>query len=145
MTAKELRSLDAFRRELLDSRPGFRHAWEASEPKRAIALALVRLRTQAGRTQTQIAEAAGWDKGFVSRLESAAGPVPDIATITRYAAACDVVVGLVFASALAAADTVHVVEGVTLATPAGVKPFETLRDLELPLEAVPELATRERR
>lgn len=139
-----MRSLDAFRQELLDSRPGFRRAWEASEPKRNVALALVRLRTQAGRTQTQVAEAAGWDKGFVSRLEATAGPVPDIATITRYAAACESVVGLVFASVAAGTGAAHVIESVSLATPTDVNPFETLRDQELPLEPARKLVTRER-
>lgn len=144
MTSNKRRSLDALRKELLDSRPGFRRAWESSEPKRAIATALVRLRNQAGRTQTEVAEAAGWDKAFVSRLESAAGPVPDTATLARYAAACDSVVGLVFASVAVAADAAHVVEGVTLAAPAGMRPFEGLRDQDLPIEPVPELTTRGR-
>jgi transcriptional regulator with XRE-family HTH domain len=131
------RSFTAFRDELLAERPGFRRVWEDSEPKRAIAAALVRLRIQAGRTQSEIAEQAGWDKGFVSRLEAAAGPVPDTATIVRYAAACDTVVGLVFATAGVAAEAARVLESVSLSGPGGAWTFEGLRDQELPAE--PEL------
>ncbi|HVA20294.1 MAG TPA: helix-turn-helix transcriptional regulator [Solirubrobacteraceae bacterium] len=121
------------RDELLRGRPGLREQWDASASKRAIAIALVRMRKQAGRSQTQLAERAGWDKAFVSRLEGAGGAVPDSATLMRYAAACDRAVGLVFASV--APHHAHVIDAVTLAAPAAGHPFESLRGEEFALHA----------
>lgn len=62
---------DDLREELLHTRADFREEWEAGEPKRRIAAVLVRLCVRAGRTQTELAQLAGWDKAYVSRLESA--------------------------------------------------------------------------
>jgi transcriptional regulator with XRE-family HTH domain len=100
--------------------------------KRAISTALVRLRKQAGFTQVQLAERAGWDKAFVSRLEGAAGASPDTATLSRYARACGQAVGLVFASI--EPHHAHVIDAVTLAAPAAARPFESLRGEDLALE-----------
>jgi transcriptional regulator with XRE-family HTH domain len=124
--------LDDLRKELLESRPSFRKEWEASSAKRSIALALVRLRTEAGRSQVDVAKQAGWDKAFVSRLEAASGPLPDTATLTRYAAACGRALGLVFAKITD--EHAHVVDAVTLAAPVGAHPFERLRGEDLVLQ-----------
>lgn len=131
---------DDLREEILHTRADFREAWEASEPKRRIALALVRLRVHAGKSQTELAQQAGWDKAFVSRLESADGPVPDMQTVARYAQACDSLVGLVFTSGVAAAGAVQVLEGVTLGAGTDSQPFESLRDQELMMETAHTLA-----
>jgi transcriptional regulator with XRE-family HTH domain len=124
--------LDDLREELLESRPSFRKEWETSSARRSIALALVRLRTEAGRSQTDVAKHAGWDKAFVSRLEAASGPLPDTATLTRYAAACGRALGLVFANVTD--EHAHVIDAVTLSAPIEAHPFERLRGEDLVLQ-----------
>jgi transcriptional regulator with XRE-family HTH domain len=126
-------SLDDLREELLQRDPEFRKLWEASAPKRAIAIALVRMRKQAKMTQSELAERANWDKGFVSRLEGANGPMPDTATLARYAKACQHAVGVVFAS-VANGHTL-ITDAVTLAAPEAAHPFEELKGDELAVPA----------
>jgi transcriptional regulator with XRE-family HTH domain len=117
-------SLDDLRDELLQSDPEFRKLWDASAAKRAIAIALVRMRKHAGIKQSELAVRATWDKAFVSRLEGGMGPVPDTATLARYAAACEHAVGLVFASV--GKGGTRITDAVTLSAPAGAHPFEEL-------------------
>ncbi len=131
-TAAPVERLDDLREELLKTHPGFRKEWEASSARRSIGLALVRLRTEAGRSQTDVAKQAGWDKAFVSRLEAASGPLPDTATLTRYAAACGRALGLVFANVTD--EHAHVIDAVTLAAPVEAHPFERLRGEDLVLQ-----------
>jgi len=118
--------------EQLKSDPEFRKLWDASAAKRAIAIALVRMRKQARMTQSDVAESAKWDKAFVSRLEGATGPIPDTATLARYAKACKHAVGVVFASV----DNGHtrITDAVTLSAPAAAHPFEELKGDELALQ-----------
>lgn len=103
-------------------------------PSSERSLALVRMRKQARLTRAQIAERAGWDKPFVSRLESAAGEVPETATLARYAKACEHVVGVVFASV----DNGHtrITDAVTLSAPSDAHPFEKLKGVDLPLQDI---------
>ena len=124
-------SLDDLREELLESDPEFRKLWDASAAKRAIAIALVRMRKEAKLTQSELAESANWDKAFVSRLERATGPTPDTTTLARYAKACKHAVGVVFASV----DNGHtrITDAVTLSAPAAAQPFEELKGDELAL------------
>ena len=124
-TTPQSDSFDDLQRQWLRDDPEYRRLWEASAPKRAIAIALVRMRKQARMTQSDVAQHAKWDKAFVSRLEGAAGPVPDTATLARYAEACGRSVGLVFLDV--EADQAHVIDAVTLAAPAAAHPFERLR------------------
>ena len=138
-SAAGIDTLADLRDELLQTDPEFRRQWEASSAKRAIAIALVRMRSEAGRTQSEIAERAHWDKAFVSRLEGARGPVPDTATLMRYAAACGRAVGLVFASI--GTNSAHVIDAVTLAAPLAARPFERLRGDDLVLQEEPLAAT----
>jgi len=121
----ETGSLDDLREELLHSDPAFRKLWDASTAKRAIAIALVRMRLEAKRTQGEIATRAGWDKAFVSRLEGATGPVPDTATLARYATACDHAVGVVFAAV--GKRHARITDAVTLSSPTAPHPFEELK------------------
>ena len=74
-----------------------RKAWSETEPKRAIGMALALYRAERGLSQKDVAEQAGWDKGFVLRLEGAQGGYPETATLQRYAEACGarLVVGLI--------------------------------------------------
>jgi transcriptional regulator with XRE-family HTH domain len=130
-SSQETGLLTDLRDELLQSDPEFRRLWEGSAAKRAIAIALVRMRKQAGRSQSEIAERAGWDKAFVSRLEGAAGAIPDTSTLVRYVAACGQALGLVFASV--ESDRAHVIDAVTLSAPAAAHPFEQLRGGDLAL------------
>lgn len=81
--------------------PEFGAAWETMEPKRRIVSALLRLRSAANLSQKELAERAGWQPAFVSRLESFPGAgerlyMPDLATLETYARACGFEVGLVF-------------------------------------------------
>ena len=123
------------RDELLRARPALRQKWDASLPKRRMALALVHLRKRAGLTQVELAEKAGWDKAFVSRLESASGGMPDSATLVRYAECCGAVAGFVFG--VPAAQGVHIVDAVTLSGGYGPgSQFERLRETDV--EAVPD-------
>ena len=78
---------DPFFADLLQ-KPALREQWEKHTSARRLALALVGMRRKAGRTQKQVAEAAGWDQGYVSRLEFGRGPLPEVATVQRYAKAC---------------------------------------------------------
>jgi transcriptional regulator with XRE-family HTH domain len=130
-SSRQTGSLTDLRDELLQSDPEFRRLWEGTEAKRAIATSLVRLRKQAGRTQSEIAERAGWDKAFVSRLEGASGAMPDTLTLARYAAACGQALALVFAAV--EKKHAHVIDVVTLAAPGAAHPFEQLRGGDLAL------------
>jgi transcriptional regulator with XRE-family HTH domain len=117
------------KREFLETRPGFRKAWEESHPKRMIAMALVRLRKSMQLTQKDVADRAGWDKAFVSRLESASlrAGVPDTLTIQRYAEACGGVAGLVFATT--DSNGVHILDAISLTDRPGYpRALEYLRD-----------------
>lgn len=120
--------LDQLRAKMLRDDPEFRQLWEASASKRALAIALVRTRKQAGLTQSDLASKAGWDKAFVSRLEGALGAVPDTRTLMRYATACDRAVGLVFG--FPQESGMRVSDAVTLA-PRGTQVFERLRGVNL--------------
>lgn len=108
--------LTDIRDALLDTDDAFRDAWEATAAKRDIAAGLVRLRREAGLNQRQLAQRAGWDPAFVSRLESvpATGDVslPDIRTLVTYARACNSELSLLFSSVQT--DRVHISESVTL-------------------------------
>jgi transcriptional regulator with XRE-family HTH domain len=70
---------------------------EGMATKAALAAALISLRERCGLTQVQLSRRAGWKPQFVSRLESARGRMPDIATIIRYGKACGTAIGLLFA------------------------------------------------
>ena len=129
-------SFDDLQKELLQSDPDYRRVWDASAPKRAIAIAMVRMRTQAGLTQADLAAKTGWDKAFVSRLEGAAGAIPATKTLARYAEACGRSVGIVFADV--EANQAQVIDAVTLATPVTTAhPFERLRGDALTLPEMP--------
>ncbi len=132
---RSTKTIAQLREQMLRSHQGFRKRWEATQPKRELAVALARMRAAAGLTQAQVAERAGWDKAFVSRLESATGPVPDVATLSRYAAACDMVAGIVFAAL--SPKQMHVVEAVTLQPSVTDHPFEGLRDSDLAIGTSP--------
>jgi transcriptional regulator with XRE-family HTH domain len=85
------------RDEILRDVPAAKEAWEASRGKRAAALMLARLRKAVRLSQKDVADRAGWDKSFVSRLEGAQGGVPDTQTMARFAEACGATMGLVVA------------------------------------------------
>jgi transcriptional regulator with XRE-family HTH domain len=91
------RSAQEVRDRLLLKRPSLARAWAESRPKRELALFLVRMRKAAGLTQQEVSDRAGWDKSYVSRLESENGGIPDLATISRFAEACNAVAGLLVA------------------------------------------------
>ena len=94
MTPEKLESFDEADRRIRSTRPDIEALWGKSKQKRELSEFLLRARCRAGLNQSQLAERAGWDKSFVSRMESAFSPVPDLATISRYMAACGEAVGL---------------------------------------------------
>ena len=125
-------SVRDIRETFLESRPDVRELWEAHQPRREIALAFVHIRTRAGLSQAEVAKRAGWNKSYVSRLESMDnGSVPDTETLARYARACEMDLGLVFAKA-EGAHKHRVVDVVPLqVTRAGAGALGSLRDQTL--------------
>lgn len=90
--------LDKLIKGQLEKRPDLSEEWGQTELRRELASALIRLRKDAGLTQTQVAETAGWDQSYVSKLESALGPWPTHTNLERFSAACGADVALVFVS-----------------------------------------------
>jgi len=87
-SAAEATEEDPFFADMLSHSPQLRKLWEEHAPARRLALSLIGMRRKAGLTQKQLATAANWDQGYVSRLESGRGPLPEAATVQRYAEAC---------------------------------------------------------
>jgi transcriptional regulator with XRE-family HTH domain len=75
--------------------PAARELWTKTELQRSIGMKLAQLRNTQGLTQAELAQRVGWDKAFVSRLESAQAGVPDTVTISRYVQACNCMVAMV--------------------------------------------------
>ena len=113
MGAHPGQSFDDLRDELLAKDPELKKAWDALETKRRLVTSLLRLRRKANLTQRELAERAGWQPPFVSRLESfpRAGEqlfMPDMETLNRYAEACGSHLGLVFAEPKSRGNSLHV-------------------------------------
>ncbi|UYN97594.1 MAG: helix-turn-helix domain-containing protein [Enhydrobacter sp.] len=128
-------SLEEVEGEVLATRPDVRKIWDETASRRSLSMKLVGLRRSAGLAQSDIAARTGWDKAFVSRLESARGGFPDIATVNRYAEVCGATVGFVFASPIDATH-VRIVDAVALDFKGGgahPDPFEGLKDTQLAL------------
>jgi transcriptional regulator with XRE-family HTH domain len=113
------RTLDSFREEMLRDDPKFKRAWEALEAKRKIVAILLRLRAKAKLTQKELAERAGWQASFVSRLESFPREgdkiyMPDLVTLMRYAEVCGSNLGMVFGEAKSRGSAVHFTDSLAL-------------------------------
>ena len=91
-----LHSFETLHESLLREQPTLNLGWERSALKRSVASVLVKLRLAAKLTQGDVADRAGWDKAYVSRLEGAVGGVPDLVTLMRYAQVCDSEMSLLF-------------------------------------------------
>lgn len=98
MSNDDLTDFSDLHDSILRNNPQVRAAWDRAEQKRKLSMFLVNMRTSAGFTQRQLAEAVRWDKSFISRLEAASGPVPALETISKYAQACGFNIGLVTAT-----------------------------------------------
>ena len=122
------------RQRIFDEAPQARALWDASAAKRRVAGMLARIRKEAGLTQKEVAERTGWDKGFVSRLEGAAGGVPDAETVARFAQACEATVGLVVGRQ-EGPRSFHVIDAMTMPGGGGADEgaLERLRDSDLAL------------
>jgi transcriptional regulator with XRE-family HTH domain len=92
--SEEFESFEEVDRQIRSKRPDIEALWDKSKQKRGFSEFLLRARYRAGLSQSQLAERAGWDKSFVSRMESAFSPIPDLLTISRYMSACGETVGL---------------------------------------------------
>lgn len=134
MANPEKKSYASVRERIFQEVPQARELWDAAAAKRRISAMLARIRKEAGLTQKDVAERAGWDKGFVSRLEGAAGGVPDAETVARFAQACEATVGLVVGRQEGPGHF-HVIDAMTM--PAGGEegagPLERLRDSDIAL------------
>jgi transcriptional regulator with XRE-family HTH domain len=126
----------AVRERIFDEVPQARELWDAAAAKRRMSGMLARIRKEAGLTQKDVAERAGWDKGFVSRLEGAAGGVPDAETVARFAQACEATVGLIVGRQQGPGHF-HVIDAMTMPAQGeeegGAGPLERLRDSDLAL------------
>jgi transcriptional regulator with XRE-family HTH domain len=132
----KLEAFEAVEKKVLKKFPATRKVWIDAEPRRKIGAMLAGIRKEAGLSQRQLGEQTGWDKSFVSRLESARGSIPDLETIARYAQACNAQAGVVF-GVQAKPKEMHVLDAVTLRVGAvagdNATPFERLRDNDLKL------------
>ncbi len=90
----KLGNFDEADRGIRSMRPEIEALWVKTAAKRGLSEFLLRARYRAGLSQSQVAERAGWDKSFVSRMESVSSPISDLATIARYVSACGEFVGL---------------------------------------------------
>lgn len=130
---KRGRPLKEVQERLFAARPALKAVWNETARQREIGVALVRLRAEANLTQSELAEKAGWDKAYVSRLESGRHGMPDLATIQRYCAATGAVAGLVFGGQQGA--VVHVTDAITLmAAHESPRAFEKLSGQDLNLD-----------
>jgi transcriptional regulator with XRE-family HTH domain len=121
---------ESINEEVLAAVPEAREVWNARKAALEIASLLVRLRRSKSLRQADVAERTGWDKAFVSRLERPSHKLPSLATIIRYATACDSQAGLVFASLNS--PQVHVDDAVALTGGAEAEEaFSVLRDRDI--------------
>ena len=82
------KTLSDVKAEFIGSSPEACKAWEDTGPRRALSAMLVEARTRHGMSQSDIATSTGWDKGYVSRLESATDSFPSVKTLAKYLSAC---------------------------------------------------------
>ena len=82
--------------QIFEQVPEVKKLWAETAGRRRISLMLARMRATREYTQKAVAELANWDKGYVSRLESAqACDFPNLKTLARFAEACGMTIGLV--------------------------------------------------
>jgi transcriptional regulator with XRE-family HTH domain len=92
---EDLRDYSSTRDRIFRESAEVRTLWKRTALKRRIGFMLAHMRHATEVSQKHIAESAGWDKGFVSRLEGANGGVPDLQTLARFADKCGLAIGLV--------------------------------------------------
>ena len=90
------KTLDQLIERQFEKRPELEASWDLTESRRELASALVGLRAAAGLTQAQVAEGAGWDQPYVSKMESAMGAWPTAGNLSKFAAVCNAGIGWVF-------------------------------------------------
>lgn len=79
--------------------PEFEQRWRETKERRDLSWSLVQMRRSAGLTQNQLAKAMGKDQAFVSRMESATGPMPKAQHIALYAKNCGYMTAYAFLEA----------------------------------------------
>lgn len=82
-----MKKLATLKREMLKN-PEVRKAYEAVKPEYEIARELIRARTRAGLSQSEIAQRMGTTQSAVARMESGTHVV-SISTLIRFAEATD--------------------------------------------------------
>ena len=89
-----------------------------------LALAFVATRKAVGLSQAALARRAAWKPQFACRLESLRARPPNLTTVVRYARACNVDVGLMFA--IPRDRRLYVVRAATLQSAGNRRAFERL-------------------
>ena len=79
------KTLKQIKNELLDD-DAFRQEYDALAEEFTIAARLIKARSQANLTQSQVAQRMGTTQSVVARLESG-NPLPSLRSLTRYAEA----------------------------------------------------------
>ena len=79
------KTLKQVKNELLDN-DEFRQEYDAQAEEFTIAARLIKARSQANLTQSQVAQRMGTTQSVVARLESG-NPLPSLRSLTRYAEA----------------------------------------------------------
>lgn len=126
---------DDVHESILNESPEIRALFAKTAKKRKFALLLAGIRKEAGLSQRDVANLAGWNKAFVSRLESAQGGIPDLDTLERYFRACGSAFGLITGSP-GAEGHVHVTHAVTICGTDDGHPqvFERLEEMDLDID-----------
>ncbi|WP_366653724.1 helix-turn-helix transcriptional regulator [Fodinicurvata sp. EGI_FJ10296] len=109
--------------------------WDRTAKKRKFALLLAGIRKEAGLSQRDVADRAGWGKAYVSRLEGAQGGIPEIETLERFFRACGSAFGLVTGSP-GAKGHFHVTHAITISGTDDMHPqvFERLEEMDLDID-----------
>jgi transcriptional regulator with XRE-family HTH domain len=82
--------------EIVGDDPQFAEEMKQRQPRIDLAMVLVDLRRSADMTQKQVATIMGKDQSFISKMESASGPIPDAKSIAAYSHACKAGFGYIF-------------------------------------------------
>jgi len=129
----------SLQRQLLDDVPELKSLWVKTHLKRLIGILFSRMRKITSLSQRDVAEISGWDKAFISKLEGVEGGVPDLHTISRYADACKLDVGIVVCTLPGDGGSVRIIDAISLTSMAVpddegnsndriASVFDTLRD-----------------
>ena len=96
LNLKSGKGLKSMLDEIVGDDPQFAEEIKQRQPRIDLAMVLVGLRRGAEMTQKQVATIMGKDQSFISKMESASGPIPDAKSIAAYSRACNAGFGYIF-------------------------------------------------